>query len=238
MKVAAVAEFFAVATIELNNCSFGGNSQSTMPLIVLEAVNNEGKVTLRGRNSIFYNPDAAAVEMLAALENSDTTIDLDYCFLGETNCAAITKAGTTVTCGSNMFYNTAPHFADPSRGTLLPTLGAPTIDEGDPATATSTDYRGESRPLLAGPDIGAYEFPGLHQPVLTVRVDAERKMVLEWSCLTGEIYTLRRTRNFVDFEDFVTGYPSGGAKSWNLEFISNSVDIPSIPHLFYQVERE
>jgi hypothetical protein len=63
-------------------------------------------------------------------------------------------------------------------------------------------------------------------------------MVLEWTCLTGETYTLRRTRDFIDYEDFFTGYPSGGSKGWSLEFIANSVDIESVPKLFYQVVRE
>lgn len=234
VKITADAENQAQATINFNNCSVGGNSKSTVPLILPVALNG-ATVLVKARNSIFYNPDAVASELFASEENSDTTIDLDYCFLGEANCAAITKTGTTVNCGSNMFYNTDPKFADPVNGILLPLSGSPVINSGDPVTAINQDYRGSIRPIGIAPDIGAYEFPSDDKFILSIRFDANQRAILSWPCLVGEKFTLRRTTdNLSNFTTQFTGYPGNGATGWTQTYTVQSVH----PTYYYQVVRE
>ena len=237
MRFVAVAEFFAEVTVNLNNCSIAGSSLPTVPLIQPESMTG-GEVYLNARNSVFYNPDVPAEEILAATPNAGIWVNLHQCLLAEANCDVIKQTGTNVTCTGAMLYNVDPQFADLAKGVLYPTTGSPLVDAGDPASSTARDYLGKSRPILNAPDLGAYEFPGLQQPVLRSSVDGEGRMVLNWDCLTGETYTIRRTRDFVTFEDFVTGYPSGGTKDWTMTYVAHSVNIPSVPKLFYQVIRE
>ena len=240
MYIQPIATLQAISNIEITNCTIAGNTGGLASPVQMPISEDDGNslVSIFARNSIFNNPDAGNGQPeIGTAVGFSTSIDIDNCFLHESGCAAITKPGNTITCGTNMFYNIDPQLTDIENGNLRPVTGSPVIDAGTAIDAPTDDILGQARPLLSSFDIGAYEFPGLQPSFLNLRLDPNNQPVLNWTCLTGEQYTIRRaTDDLGNFTILQTGYPASGTEEWNEVFTDTSAT--SLPRAFYQVERE
>ncbi|MHB1133115.1 MAG: choice-of-anchor Q domain-containing protein [Chloroflexota bacterium] len=170
------------STFSANSGSFGGAIYSTGALTLANS-------TLSGNSTDFIGGglfiSGGTLSYTNTIVANSTGVD---CYLDSEDASIITNVGNLVEDGA-----CSPAFTgDPKLGPLAdnggPTqtfallAGSPAIDAGNATACPATDQRGVARPLGAGCDIGAYEYP-----VPAARTDPATVLTARGATLHGTV---------------------------------------------------
>jgi len=145
----------------ITNCTFYKNETTgnggTGGAIYNNGSNSGNSSTVVSNCIIYGNIAPYGSQVFRNIDGSPT---IQYSIVDVANCAALDNgAGSNVTCGSGMLYNTYPLYADSTNGDLRLLVGSPAIDSGfDGFNNEIEDLDCEQR-KINDIDMGAYEAP-------------------------------------------------------------------------------
>ncbi len=153
------------------------------------------------------------------LRNVDASPTIQYSLVDVADCSALNSgAGSNVTCGTGMLYDTnSPDFENIASGDLRLKETSPAIDAGNDAdNSTTQDLDCENR-FVNAIDMGAYERLDQSLPIDLAEFIAyldEDKVVLFWTTLSEEEnarFTIQRSQDGVNFDDLFSVEGAGNS---------------------------